>query len=158
MRPGRPKSDNTKPARQSRARNNADTNERTGAKTVAAASVTLLDTLANDVRLSADDRVAIRTAAERGIELTDLAALTVYEIRLARAMLERDELTAREFMVALNKAGSHVAAAAQLGQSQKPSVSSVSVTFTGTGPTSEREGMRRSPTDAEVGDLIETEG
>ena len=159
MRTGRPKSPNDKPARQSRARNAAASdNQRSGAQKASAASSTLLDTLANDPRLSPDDRAAVRAAHEHGIELTDLAALTVYEIRLARAMLEADELTPREFMVALNKAGSHVAAAAQLGQAQKPATSNVLVSFSGTGPSSEREDAGRVPVDPQVGDLIETEG
>jgi hypothetical protein len=158
MRPGRPKSDNSKPARQSRPRNASSSGQRTGKIKTDAIASSLLSTLIDDPRLTPSDRMAIQSAHSNGIELTDLAALTVYEIRLARAMLEAGELTPREFMVALNKSGSHVAAAAQLGQTSKPTTSNVVIAFSGTGPSSERDGARVVPTDEHIGDMVETEG
>lgn len=111
-----------------------------------------------DPRLTITDKMAISQAHVGGVTIADLAALTVYEIRLAQAFYAIGELAAKDLVVAIGKAASHVAAAAQLGQEHAPQGAAISITFEGDGPTSaRRDGPTSTPPNAQVGDIIDAE-
>lgn len=111
-----------------------------------------------DPRLTDKDKKAIAQAHVNGVTIGDLAALTVYEIRLAQNFFAAGELAAKDLIVAIGKAASHVAAAAQLGQEQAPVGANILVTFNGEGQASTRpEAQRTTPTDPTVGDIIDAE-
>lgn len=171
MKPGRPKTSSAKPARQSRAKKSAVVVDPSLTKEgrprranqndlpPRSPKSSLLTTLTSDPRLTEEDRAAIESAHEQGMTLADLAALTAYEIRMARVFLQSQELAPKDFIVAIGKAASHVAAAAQLGQANAPTGANISVTFNGTGLTSTRpEAVQRTGRDEQVGDLVDTEG
>lgn len=183
MRSGRPKSDQTQPARQSRARSNStaaaglatagdtdtsDTTTKAGRPRKssdptaprATRKRSLLSAITADPRLTTADKKKITEAHEDGLTVQDLAALCVYELRLAQRLFEAGELAAKDVVVAIGKMTSHVAAAAQLGAAVGGSSgASISITFdAGSAPSSDRpEGQPRTPTDPQIGDIIEAE-
>jgi len=118
----------------------------------------LLGVLLSDPRLEANDRKSIQEAHAVGVTVQDLAALTVYEIRLAQACFASKELAAKDLIVAIGKAARHVAAAAQLGQAQAPTGANITITFNGTGPTATHPDAVAPQHDPDVGDIIDTEG
>jgi len=56
----------------------------------------------------------IKAAGEQGYTYGDLSAYAQTEIELARGLFENGYLAAKDLLIALNKAGSHMATAAQL--------------------------------------------
>lgn len=121
---------------------------------------TLLSVLCRHPSLTADDITAIRGAHASGLTIGDLAAITVYELRLAQMFYDNGELAAKDLVVALQKTASHVAAAAQLTQENAGGgPTKITVEFVGDGPTSTRpEAVQYAARhDAVVGDLIDAE-
>ncbi len=117
----------------------------------------LMSAILNDPRLTAADKRSIKEAHNDGLSVQDLAALTLYELKLAHALYASGELAAKDLVVAINKLSSHVVACAQLAQTSTAGVASVSVTFSGTGPTSDRPEAGQGRQDPDIGDLIDTE-
>ena len=160
MKAGKPKTDQTKPARQARARNNAAVavDKPKPKKPRAATKRGLLAFLCADQRLDQAARNRITQAWQDGVTPEAVAAFTVYCLELAVRGNADGDLEFKDLMVALTKIGSHIAAAAQLGQGGGGGGASISVTFAGTGPASTHPEIgERRPPDPEVGDLIETE-
>jgi hypothetical protein len=118
----------------------------------------LLASLLQSTLLSDDDRRAVRAAHSTGLTLQDLAALTVYELRLAHKLYAMQELPAKDFLVGINKASSHIAAVAQLAQASPGGATSVTVTFAAPGQTSDRpEAAQSTARDPQIGDVVDTE-
>jgi F420-0:gamma-glutamyl ligase len=119
----------------------------------------LLGCILGDTRLTADDRKCISQAHRDGVTLQDLAALTVYQLRLAQTFFESGDLAGKDLIVALGKVTSAVAAAAQLGQGSGPGgAATITVTFVGSGPTSDRpEAAQTTARDDVVGDVVDVE-
>lgn len=119
----------------------------------------LLGCLLADPRLTVQDKKAIQQAHVDGLTLADLASLTVYELRLAQVLFAAGELAAKDIVVAVGRAASHVAAAAQLGQASGPASAAITVTFAGDGPSSDRpEALTHAARqDPDVGDLIDVD-
>lgn len=118
----------------------------------------LLATLLRSTLLTDEDRKAVRAAHASGLTVQDLAALTVYELRLAHKLHTDGELPAKDLLVGINKAASHIAAVAQLAQGSPGGATSVTVTFVDSGPTSDRpEAAQSTARDPQVGDIVDTE-
>ena len=64
--------------------------------------------------LTVEDRAAVKHAHEHGLTPQDVAALVVFEVRLALRFFKQDVLAPKDLIVALNKAASQAAATAQL--------------------------------------------
>lgn len=161
MKAGKPKTTDAKPARQARARNNAAVvAEKPAAKpkTKTPRSRGLLAFLLADPRIAKPARDRIRQAWSDGVTPEGVAAFAMYVIEIATIGQAQGSLEYKDLLVTLTKVGSHLAAAAQLGQGGGPGGASISVTFAGTGPSSTHlEIGERRPPDPEIGDLIETE-
>lgn len=113
----------------------------------------------SDPRLTKGDKEAIAQAHADGLSVADLAAFATYEVKIAQRLFELEKLDAKALLVAINKAASHVAAAAQLAiGGNESSGANITVVMQGAGPTSTRpEIVERPAPDPQVGDLIETE-
>lgn len=78
----------------------------------------LVGLLLDDDRLTDNDRAAIRSAHQHGLTIQDVAAMVVYEVRLALVLHSRataeSGLDDTGLMIALGKANSRAAAVAQL--------------------------------------------
>jgi len=111
-----------------------------------------------DTSLDAEAAKRIVSVHTNGLSLEDLAGFVAYQIELARHAVETNQLDSERFMVAMTKIGSQVAAAAQLG-GPNTSGAKIAISFSGTGKTSQRPEVaaQSSQTDADVGDIIETE-
>jgi len=120
----------------------------------------LLACILGDPRLTAADKRRIKEAHQDGLTVEDLAALTVYELRLAQRLYEADALSAKDLMIAINKCSSHVAACTQLGAANPSGGANITVTFeTASAVTSARpEAKNHGDPDPVVGDLIDAEG
>lgn len=115
----------------------------------------------SDERLSPQAKRRIRQAAVTPVTPDSLGAFAHYSVEVARTAMEGGELALKDYIVALNKAGSQLAAAAQLSQSAPGGggATVVEVHFTGTGPTSTHPDCAPRPTpDPVIGDLIDADG
>lgn len=160
MKAGRPKSSSSKIARRTARSDDLATADLQQRKPAARTRTTrsLLTVLLGDPRLDADDREAISDAHSSGLTVQDLSALTVYELRLAQILHAEGELASKDLIVALNKAATHVAAAAQLGASDQSTGADITVTFLAVGGSSGRpEAAQLRPPDPVVGDTIDAE-
>ncbi len=109
--------------------------------------------------LTAADKQAIQQAHDDPVTAQDLAALVVYELKLAERLHARGDLDAKSLMIAINKVTSHAAASVQLGEASAGGGAAVTVTFKNSGPTSTRaEVKHHAPPDPIVGDIIDTDG
>ncbi len=119
----------------------------------------LLRAILSDPRLTKGDKEAIGQAHVDGLSIADLAAFATYEVKIAQRLHELGELDAKALLVAINKAASHVAAAAQLASaSNETSGANITVVMQGVGPTSTRSEIAdQAQPDPVVGDVIETE-
>ncbi len=119
----------------------------------------LLAAIMADPRMTTTDKRRIREASEQGLTVGEVAALSVYELRLAQRLHEAGELSAKDFVIAVNKSATHAAAAVQLAAGEgEGGGAHVTVVFAGQGPTSTRpEAINVTPPDPVVGDLIEAE-
>ena len=117
----------------------------------------LTSLLLADPRLTREDQAVIKGAAETGLDVQGIAALVAYQVCMARFFYEAGELAAKDFLVALGKAGSQAAAVAQLGATAQNAVpSKIEVSFDLAGlPTSNR--LDRPAPDPQVGDIIDCE-
>ena len=165
MRPGRPKSDASKPARRL-ARNNDTATAGAEAKAKAKDKPErapnkrgLLRALMANPLLTAGDKAAITQAHADGFTPADLSAMTTYELRLAQRLFEADKIDAKALLIAINKATSHVAAAVQLADPNGGGGGAhITVTYEGAGKSSTRpEIADRAAPHPVVGDIIETE-
>lgn len=116
----------------------------------------LLSIICRDPRLDQKARTAIRSAHSKGLSIGDLGALTAYAVIIAQ---ESNTLDTKDFLITVQKAASHVAAAVQLAQETiGDGATRITVEFVGDGPTSSRpEAMRATRRDVVVGDLIDAE-
>jgi len=162
--PGRKRTANDRPARQVRPRSISAATATAGAakqkrkppnRTLKSS---LLQVILADTSLDAEAAKRIVSVHTNGLSLEDLAGFVAYQIELARHAVETNQLDSERFMVAMTKIGSQVAAAAQLG-GPNTSGAKIAISFSGTGKTSQRPEVaaQSSQTDADVGDIIETE-
>ena len=118
----------------------------------------LMAVINRDSRLSKYDKACISQAHADGFTVQDLAALTVYELRLAQLLFDDDKLAAKDLIIAINKAASHVAAATQIATAAPGGGANITVTFTAAGPASHRpEAAATGVPDPVVGDIIDAE-
>ncbi len=167
MQRGRPKSDPTTPSRKGRIETQAPdafdglanptpkTNDpRQPRKTH---KLSLEGAILSDPNLSKADKLAIVAAGKNGVTVGDLAMLVTYELKVAQRFFANSTLAAKDYIVALNKIASQVAAAAQLGVSQQAGIpSQIAVTFTSDGPHIV-DGARERPAPGPCGDVVEVE-
>ena len=157
---GKPKSDKTKgnarggPENQKRdidrAARKSATSEKSGRKS------NLLRIILEDPRLSAKDKRVLRQAAKQPPNAQDMAAFVAYQIIAAQRAYDDNDLTAKDYIVALNKASSQLGAAVQLaGPGSGPSA--VTVTFSLANLPSADHGRDRPPP-GDTGDEIDVEG
>ena len=110
-----------------------------------------------DDKLDPADRKAIVQAGKVGVTVGDLSMLVVYELRTAQRLFASGELAAKDFVVALNKIASQVAAATQLSITSQPGVPSrVQVGFTCNSPFVV-DGARERAAPGPCGDIVEVE-
>lgn len=177
---GRPKVAKDVQARQSRPRNvraNVDktglkNGKKRGAPKAARAernpSVLLAGIVAESAKRKVDDKSApklsgaavkrVRAAAGKGLDVADLSALVQYQLEIARLEYAAGRLDPKDFMVALNKIGSQIAAAAQIAGGGDGGAA-VTITFNSNGPSSTRpEALAQvRTTDPVIGDVIPCE-
>ena len=111
----------------------------------------------SDPNLSPADKKAIILAGKNGVTVGDLSMLVVYELKVAQRFFDANRLEAKDFIVAMNKIASQVAAAAQLGVSQQAGIpSKINVTFTSDSPDIV-PGARERPAPGACGDEVEVE-
>lgn len=117
----------------------------------------LTSLLLSDPRLTREDQAVIKGASENGMDIQGLTALIAYQVCMARNFYELGELAAKDFLVALGKAGSQAAAVAQLGASAQQALpSKIEISFdTANLPSANR--LERPPADLEVGDIVDCE-
>lgn len=85
--------------------------------------------LMRDARLSSEDRAAVKHAYEHGMTPQDVAALVVFEVRLALRFFKQDVLAPKDLIIALNKAASQAAATAQLSAGSGTLPSKIEIVF-----------------------------
>jgi hypothetical protein len=159
----RPKTDQTKPARRSRAQSQTTAaiavkpKRKRGSETPTKRS--LLQVLLRDPRLTEEDKADITKAHRDGISLADVAALCAFELTLARSLFEEGRLEPKDYVIAVNKMSSHATAVAQLSLGSTGGGAAISVTFNvAAAPSSVRpEAMPRTSTHRVIGDIIEAE-
>ncbi len=119
----------------------------------------LLSVILADTSLDPAAVKRIKGAHGAGLDVADLAAFVTYQIEIVRQAYASGQLAAKDLIVGLNKIGSQVAAAAQLGTAGGTGGANVNVTFNGVGPTSTRPEAAQIVTqfDPDVGDTIPTE-
>ena len=107
----------------------------------------LLKSILADSKLDKDAARRVVNAGIEGLGIPELASLVVYEIEVARRAFEDGSLVSKDYIVALNKIASQVAAAAQLSAAQPGGLpSKIEVTFT-TG----------DDTKPDIGDIVDVE-
>lgn len=163
MRSGKPKTSATAPARQTARNNDTATMGAIPGKPTRKARRTLprkslLAVICRDPRLTKADKTSIMDAYENGLTVQDLAALTVYELRLALQFYDDAELSAKDLIIGINKAASHVAASAQLATAAPGTSADITITFAGSGLSSDRpEAAAPGTPDPVIGDAIASE-
>ena len=120
----------------------------------------LLAFMLSDERLSPEAKARIKDAAVTPVTPDSLGAFAHYSVEVARTAMEGGELAMKDYIVALNKAGSQLAAAAQLSQSAPGAGTTVvEVRFTGMGATSSHPDCKPRPVpDPVIGDIIDADG
>ena len=119
----------------------------------------LLRAIMQNKLLTRADQQAIQQAHDEPLTPGDLAAVVVFELKLAERLYELGELDAKGLMIAVNKVASHAAASVQLGSDGGGGGANITITFDGAGPTSVRDEIQsHAPPDPVVGDIIDTDG
>lgn len=120
----------------------------------------LLAFMLSDDRLEPDAIERIRQASREVVTPEALGAFAHYTVELARQGHRDGELAFKDMIVACNKAGSQLAAAAQLSQTAPGTgATSITVTFSGTGAVATHPDCQARPEpDPVIGDLIDADG
>ena len=120
----------------------------------------MLTAILKDPALGPEDRRLIRSAGVNGLTAADIAALVVYQVRLAQKwgrLGNTNRLEAKAVMVALAKAGTLAGAAVQLAQDDSGDIPKNLDVHIVDGDVVPDRGDKPLPAPEVIGDIIEVE-